>query len=108
MKLDLPEWAQWLLVLGGLYLVYEVYQQYQAAAIAAATPAAPPPQLALPAPASENWINPDAIVATSLGEVKRDAPAPAAAEKKAAEKKVLPFDKDFWAMRAQQGKWGVN
>ena len=106
MKLDLPEWAQWLLVLGGLYLVYRVYEQTQAAAIAPGP--APAPQLALPAPASENWIDPSAITPTSLGEAKTaDAPAPAA-EKPTGKKKVLPFDKDFWAMREQQGKWGVN
>jgi hypothetical protein len=107
MKLNLPEWAQWLLVGLGLYLVYELYLKYQAAQLAAATPASAA-QLALPAPASSNWINEAAIAPTALGEAKNEAPAPAAAAKPAEKKKVLPFDKDFWAMREQQGKWGVN
>ena len=101
MKLNLPEWAQWLLVVGGLYLVYRVYEASQQAEIAAATPA-PAPQLALPAPASENWINPSAIAPTALGEAKAEAP------KETAGKKKPMFDADFWKMREDQSKWRVN
>lgn len=101
LKLNLPEWAQWLLVLGGLYLVYRVYESSQQAAIAAA-PAPAPPQLALPAPASENWIDPNAIGPTSLGEAKTEQ------SKETAGKKKPMFDADFWKMRENQSKWGVN